>query len=176
LLLFFVAKANPYGVQLLVRPCVFTFDEEKSVPLRSSAVLTDLGTDEDDALVVAVQAFDVTAGDKERKRRIEWEVSTLAQLSNDPNSTLFQLHTNFLAKTGLPSQKLLLYCRPTFHEQFNFLRERVINNCVLGWILGPPGTGKSTTALAFASTLYKNDWIVTWMHLSRSKYPECVRL
>jgi KaiC/GvpD/RAD55 family RecA-like ATPase len=42
----------------------------------------------------------------------------------------------------------------------------------LGWILGPPGTGKSTTALAFASTLDKKDWIVTWIHLSQSK---CVR-
>jgi hypothetical protein len=60
----------------------------------------------------------IAAGDKERKRRrTEWEVSTLAQLSYDPNSTLFQLDTNYLAKTGLPTQKIVLYCRPTFHEQ-----------------------------------------------------------
>jgi DNA polymerase III delta prime subunit len=118
----------------------------------------------------------ITAGDKERKRRrSEWEVSTLAQLSYDPNSTLFQLDTNYLAKTGLPTQKLVLYCRPTFHEQFNFLRERVIDKSVLGWILGPPGTGKSTTALAFASTLDKKDWVVTWIHLG-DYYPVCVRL
>jgi KaiC/GvpD/RAD55 family RecA-like ATPase len=81
-----------------------------------------------------------------------------------------------LAKTGLPTQKLVLYCRPTFHEQFNFLRERVIDKSVLGWILGPPGTGKSTTALAFASTLDRKDWIVTWIHLDRADYPVCVRL
>jgi hypothetical protein len=96
----------------------------------------------------------MTAGDKKRKRRrTEWEVSTLGKLSYDPNSTIFQLDSNYLAKTGLPDQKLILYCRPTFHEQFKFLRERVIDDGVLGWILGPPGTGKSTTALAFASTL-----------------------
>ena len=119
----------------------------------------------------------ITAADKERKRRrTEWEVSTLAQLSYDPSSTLFQLDSNYLAKTGLATQKLVLYCRTTFHDQFKFLRERVINNGVLGWILGPPGTGKSTTTLAFASTLERNNWIITWIHLDRADYPVCVRL
>ncbi|EGF80874.1 hypothetical protein BATDEDRAFT_24349 [Batrachochytrium dendrobatidis JAM81] len=82
----------------------------------------------------------LTAGYKKR-RTSEWEkVSTLAQLSYDPNLTIFKLDTNYLAKTGLSTQKLILYCRPTFHEQFSFLREKVIDNGVLGWILGPPGT------------------------------------
>ncbi|EGF80872.1 hypothetical protein BATDEDRAFT_24341 [Batrachochytrium dendrobatidis JAM81] len=118
----------------------------------------------------------LTAGYKKR-RTSEWEkLSTLAQLSYDPNSTIFKLDTNYLAKTGLSTQKLILYCRPTFHEQFSFLREKVIDNGVLGWILGPPGTGKSTTALAFASTLDKNDWVVTWIHLYIDCYPVCVRL
>ncbi|KAJ8327856.1 hypothetical protein O5D80_003253 [Batrachochytrium dendrobatidis] len=58
----------------------------------------------------------------------------------------------------------------------DFLREKVIDNGILGWILGPPGTGKSTTALAFASTLDKNDWVVTWIHLYIDCYPVCVRL
>ena len=117
------------------------------------------------------------AGGKERKRRrTEWDVSPLAQLSYDPNSVLFQLDTNYLAKTGLPTQKLVLYCRPTFHAQINFLRERVIEKSILGWILGPPGTGKSTTSLAFASTLDRKNWIVTWIHLQRARYPLCVRL
>ncbi|KAJ8328654.1 hypothetical protein O5D80_002643 [Batrachochytrium dendrobatidis] len=84
----------------------------------------------------------LTAGYKKR-RTSEWEkVSTLAQLSYDPNLTIFKLDTNYLAKTGLSTQKLILYCRPTFHEQFSFLREKVIDNGVLGWILGPPGTDR----------------------------------
>ncbi|KAI8891842.1 hypothetical protein BC833DRAFT_431227, partial [Globomyces pollinis-pini] len=67
-------------------------------------------------LFEAATDYLITAGDKERKRkRTEWEVSTLAQLSYNPNSTLFQLDTNYLAKTGLSTQKLVLYCRPTFH-------------------------------------------------------------
>ncbi|OAJ40780.1 hypothetical protein BDEG_24481 [Batrachochytrium dendrobatidis JEL423] len=118
----------------------------------------------------------LTAGYKKR-RTSEWEkVSTLAQLSYDPNSTIFELDTNYLVKTGLSTKKLILYCRPTFHEQFSFLREKVIDNGVLGWILGPPGTGKSTTVLEFASTLDKNDWVVTWIHLYIDCYPVCVRL
>lgn len=71
---------------------------------------------------------------------------------------------------------LVLYCRPTFHDQFKFLRERVVDKGVLAWIVGPPGTGKSTTALAFASTIDRTKWVVTWIHLSRYKYPVCVRL
>jgi MoxR-like ATPase len=82
-----------------------------------------------------------------------------------PFSNLTQITS---AKTGLPTQKLVLYCRPTFHEQFKFLRERAINNGVLGWILGPPGTGKSATSLAFASTLDRNNGLLLgfiWIEL-----------
>ena len=107
-----------------------------------------------------------------------WKIlSTLGQLRYDAHSPLFQLDSNYLANTGLPDkQKVVLYCRPTFHEQFKFLRKRVIDEKVFGWILGPPGTGKSITALAFASTLDRNEWVVTWIHLQRFENPICVRL
>lgn len=53
---------------------------------------------------------------------------------------------NFLAGSGIQFNKsIILYCRPMFHRQIEFLHE----DGALGWILGPPGTGKSTTALAF---------------------------
>ena len=106
----------------------------------------------------------------------DWQTSQIEQLQYDPNSTLFELPTEYLEKSGLPSaKKIVLYCRPTFTKQFKFLREKVINENVFGWILGPPGTGKSTTALAFASTLDKTEWTVTWIHLSRFKFPVIVR-
>ncbi|KAI3655578.1 hypothetical protein MP638_004124 [Amoeboaphelidium occidentale] len=41
--------------------------------------------------------------------------------------------------------------------------------------MGPPGTGKSTTALAFASTCDSHDWAVTWIHVKRQRLPACVR-
>jgi hypothetical protein len=97
-------------------------------------------------------------------------------LKYDPLSVVFELDSVYLADSGLPeSQKLVLYCRPTFHHQFKFLQESVMDNGCLGWVLGPPGTGKSTTTLAFASTLDSNEWVVTWIHLSRRKAPICVR-
>jgi KaiC/GvpD/RAD55 family RecA-like ATPase len=57
--------------------------------------------------------------------------------------------------------------------QFKFLRERVIEKGVLGWIIGSPGTGKSTTALEFASTLDRNEWVVTWIHLTIEESHVC---
>jgi DNA polymerase III delta prime subunit len=116
-----------------------------------------------------------TSNDKIRPTS-DWEISTLPQLTYDVNSPLFQLDSDYLAKTGLPTQKLVLYCRPTFHEQFKFLREKVIDGNVLGWVLGPPGTGKSTTTLAFASTLERNEWVISWIHLDRNRFPVYVRL
>ncbi|POM80720.1 Crinkler (CRN) family protein [Phytophthora palmivora] len=71
---------------------------------------------------------------------------------------------------------MMLYCRPTFHRQFEFLRDKVLNEGHLGWILGPPGTGKSITAMAFASTLDRSEWIVTWIHVGKFMDWQCVRL
>jgi hypothetical protein len=105
-----------------------------------------------------------------------WEISCLPALQYDSNAPLFELNSEYLAETGLPTRKLVLYCRPTFHEQFKFLREKVVEKGVFGWILGPPGTGKSTTALAFASTLDRNEWVITWIHLRRAASPVCMRL
>jgi hypothetical protein len=163
------------------------FVEGKEGPLKSSSFLDSHGKTEkeEDMLVVVVPGdifeagidYLLPAGDRKIKgRKTEWEISKLPQLSYDPSSTLFQLDPNYLEKTGIPPQKLVLYCRPTFHEQFKFLRERVVNNGVFGWILGPQGTGKSTTSLAFASTLDKNIWVITWIYLDIVNYPVCVRL
>ncbi|KAI3655568.1 hypothetical protein MP638_002633, partial [Amoeboaphelidium occidentale] len=105
-----------------------------------------------------------------------WNTSDIKPLNYEPQNPLFELDTNYLAGAGLfESRKIILYCRPQFHAQFKFLRERVIDNGRLGWIMGPPGTGKSTTALAFASTLDNSDWTVTWVHLDREGDIECVR-
>ncbi|KAI9326130.1 hypothetical protein BDR26DRAFT_877974, partial [Obelidium mucronatum] len=113
-----------------------------------------------------------------KRQKTDWSESCLSSiLTYDPHSILFQLDSEYLANTGLPDKKkLVLYCRSLFHKQFDFLVERVIKEGVFGWILGPPGTGKSTTALAFASTLDRNEWTITWIHLFRSKHPICVRL
>jgi hypothetical protein len=109
-----------------------------------------------------------------------WKNSTLAspKVEYDKNLTLFELDaglfelsSNYVANTdiALIGKNLILYCRSLFHLQFDFLQKKVIDNKVLGFILGPPGTGKSTTAIAFASSLDRNQWIITWISLSRGR-------
>ncbi|KAJ3226835.1 hypothetical protein HDU78_010172 [Chytriomyces hyalinus] len=90
---------------------------------------------------------------------------------------LFELDSDYLAESGLKPTKLVLFCRKLFHDQFKFLRERVMRDSRFGWILGPPGTGKSTTSLAFASVMPIEfpEWTVTWIHLSRFAPSVCVR-
>ncbi|KAJ3229431.1 hypothetical protein HDU78_009058, partial [Chytriomyces hyalinus] len=90
---------------------------------------------------------------------------------------LFELDSDYLAESGLGRTNLVLFCRTLFHEQFKFLRERVMGDSRFGWILGPPGTGKSTTSLAFVSVMPIEfpEWTVTWIHLSRIALPVCVR-
>ncbi|KAJ3217731.1 hypothetical protein HDU81_000752 [Chytriomyces hyalinus] len=60
---------------------------------------------------------------------------------------------------------------------FTFLSERVMSNSRFGWIVGPPGCGKSVTSLAFVSVMANDfpEWTVTWIHLSKSELPVCVR-
>ncbi|EKX31969.1 hypothetical protein GUITHDRAFT_156446, partial [Guillardia theta CCMP2712] len=43
----------------------------------------------------------------------------------------------------------VLYCRDCFNEQWRFLDDRVCKAGCLGWILGPPGTGKTATTMSF---------------------------
>lgn len=100
------------------------------------------------------------------RQKLEWNTIKIDQLKYTPEAPIISIPSAFLADSGLPSNNTLhLYCRAAFHNQFEFLQERVVKEGVLGWILGPPGTGKSTTALAFAAQLDKKVWTVTWIHL-----------
>ncbi|KAG3184463.1 hypothetical protein PC128_g13706 [Phytophthora cactorum] len=60
--------------------------------------------------------------------------------------------------------------------QFEFLREKVLKEGHLGWVLGPSGTGKSTTAMAFALTVDRDEWVVTWIHVDNNLSWRYVRL
>ena len=62
-------------------------------------------------------------------------------------------------------EDLFLYRRGDFEKVFTFLEDKVIGLGAIGWVLGPPGTGKSGSALAFISTLDRNEWVITWLHL-----------
>jgi hypothetical protein len=79
-----------------------------------------------------------------------------------------RLQKSFLAGSGIHNHAgdLLIYRRNAFKEQFLFFEEQIVAKGALGWVLGPPGTGKSATAFAYISTLDKNVWTVLWVHFT----------
>ena len=69
------------------------------------------------------------------------------------------------------STELLLFRRDDVNQQFDFLQNNVIDGSSIAYILGPPGTGKSVTSFAFAMSLSRKKWVVTWVHIRQSSYP-----
>ena len=68
------------------------------------------------------------------------------------------------------------YCRQGVKKLFLFIEEKVIKKSVRGWILGPPGTGKSISSFAFALKLPRSEWIISWLSVSDiSSSPSFVR-
>jgi hypothetical protein len=61
---------------------------------------------------------------------------------------------------------LVLYRRPAFDAEIRFCRQQIMAEGFLGWILGPPGTGKSVAGFAFAASVDRAEWTVIWLKLS----------
>ena len=74
---------------------------------------------------------------------------------------------------------VILYCREQVHNQFKYLNEQLLEKRQVVFVHGPPGTGKSTTTLAFALSDCTRDWVITWIHLDRvfsGTKLKCVRI
>jgi hypothetical protein len=140
---------------------------DKKTALTSSSSLTGLGTDDrDNAVIVVVPSFTVAHIVTTKKRRFVTEnfVNELPLIDISPDYVT--LPKIYLEKSGLVSNDdLVLYCRSATREQFTFLDERVIGSNVRGMIIGPPGTGKSVSTLAFMASLNREEWQVIWIHL-----------
>ncbi|KAF8424982.1 hypothetical protein EV426DRAFT_573701 [Tirmania nivea] len=64
-----------------------------------------------------------------------------------------------------------------FHKQMEFLIDMLTDNTIEAWVVGPPGTGKSTTTEIFSSHItHTQDTIVTWISSRYATYPILVRL
>jgi hypothetical protein len=61
---------------------------------------------------------------------------------------------------------LVLYRRPDFDAEISFCQQEIMAEGYLGWILGPPGTGKSVAGFAFAASVDRAEWTVIWLKLS----------
>ena len=77
--------------------------------------------------------------------------------------------------SGLFSDKnIILYEREDFTKETSFVTTEVIGSSKWGWIVGPPGCGKSITLYVFL--LQSKEWKnFTWIHLSRRSYPKYVQ-
>eukprot|EP00961_Rhodomonas_salina_P018346 246615-Rhodomonas_salina.1 len=81
-------------------------------------------------------------------------------------NNIFCLHRSLLLRyLNQCTGSCVLYCRPDFKKQWQFLEEAVCKEGCLGYILGPPGTGKTTTTLAFLHSLDVKEWSVMCIRL-----------
>ncbi|KAG1697250.1 hypothetical protein DVH05_016538 [Phytophthora capsici] len=77
----------------------------------------------------------------------------------------------YAENSGIPAKNdgLMLYLRNGVHEEWNALLTSVVDTYAQLWIVGPPGTGKSLAAFAFACKLKRvdgdlgGDWDVVWI-------------
>jgi hypothetical protein len=101
---------------LLVYPDQASFDSRNTAVtqahLDEELLIGDLGASKAEALIIAVP-----------RREVEWIVnnSIIPQFSYNQDLITCQLDTpEYLGKTGVVSSGLVLYCRPSFHDQFQF--------------------------------------------------------
>ncbi|KAF1772837.1 Bestrophin/UPF0187 [Phytophthora cactorum] len=95
----------------------------------------------------------------------KWSSSQWRLHEYDPNRAYTWPEKEDLYDSGLSEKEgetLLSHCFP---RAIQVLLEEVCDNGHLGWILGPSGRGKSNTALAFALSVDRSKWVVTWIHV-----------
>ena len=76
-----------------------------------------------------------------------------------------RIPSSYLTNTGLTNE--YIYHREFVKKQCEFLKETVVDESSIGWIVGPPGTGKSTSSFLFAMQLDRSQWVITWLSLSK---------
>lgn len=141
--------------------------------------------------LVPLQADDSAERDSKRSKPY-WRTATVDPLTSY-DSQWFHLHREYAILGGLydsiskeEATPLYLFRRPAFEAAFQFLhdvlterREAVVtgNPFPVGWVLGPPGCGKSTAVMAFLSQLSRDvQWVCTWLHLSKSAPWQCMHI
>ncbi|KAE8882915.1 hypothetical protein PF003_g32855 [Phytophthora fragariae] len=127
----------------------------------------------------------VPASPPTKQRKTLWQEQTTlnpkaSTLSLDGRGHVWSLAPADISGFGLgqsSSAKLFLFCRDAAADLIAFLLDDVVRDGHTGFVVGPPGSGKSSTAAVFALALPRTSaWVVTWIHLIRDEPPICVRL
>jgi hypothetical protein len=88
---------------------------------------------------------------KKKKTPVK-QVGDLSSIHNldmleEGQKTYIQIPKALLEDSGLrPDRNIMIYTRQGVLDEWKFLRDDVIRDAKTGWILGPPGTGKSISA------------------------------
>ncbi|KUF88010.1 Riboflavin synthase [Phytophthora nicotianae] len=157
------------------------YDEENGQPLDEDLAIGALGASKKGALIVVVptQRFQQLQRPLLEIPQVDWTMASCSQLVVEDKAELIELPPSCVDGTGIGRSggPLMLYRRPSLVKQWNEMDRCSIQTYALLWIVGPPGTGKSCTALAFACALDRAYWDVLWIHYSRRyEYFNCVRL
>ncbi|GLD94771.1 hypothetical protein PINS_up003395 [Pythium insidiosum] len=90
------------------------------------------------------------------------------------DSPYVTLPVTLLAKCGyIVANDVMLYCRRGVRELWDFVLSNVLQLNARGFILGPPGVGKSMATLSVLLSLDQAEWNVVWIHLS-DLYDTCL--
>lgn len=113
--------------------------------------------------------------------QVNWTVAPepCHRLTVRAKDRLIQLPPSYIDGTGIgdSDRPLILYRRAPLIKQWNEMNRCSIQTYALLRVVGPPGTGKSCAALAFAWSLKSSHWDVIWIHYSRhSENFNCVWL
>ena len=105
---------------------------------------------------------------EERAHSIKAPELTLAHQGDAPeiieSGSFFRipkLYSSHIRKSF--NSDLILFKRTGLINEIKFLTERVVENAMIGWVVGPPGTGKSVAAFTFARSLASQGWRSTWL-------------
>mmetsp|Transcript_19764 Transcript_19764/g.65819 ORF Transcript_19764/g.65819 Transcript_19764/m.65819 type:complete len:227 (+) Transcript_19764:325-1005(+) len=110
---------------------------------------------------------------------IQWMETPLdaSELGYEENRKLFSVDRSIMNWNPGTAGKVVLYCRDGFNEQMDFLEEKVCKEGYMGWILGPPGTGKTTTTICFIlSKSIEEGWCVMFVRLWKWGIVSCIQV